>query len=64
MDLIMIFLALVVGFMIIGIIAVACQKKDDSLDDDNNDEEYSSRIVISQKVPSVFDTLSGKNRRK
>lgn len=63
MDLIMILLALVVGFMIIGIITVACQKKDDPLDD-NNDEEYSSRIVITQEVPSVFDTLSGKNRRK
>lgn len=54
MDLIGVIIALFVGFMIIGIVcALAENGKDRS-------EEDPPRVVISQQVPSVFDTFKSK----
>ena len=64
MNLIVLFIGLVVGFIIIGLIAVALQKNENQQSDDGNEDEYSSHIVISQEVPSVFDSFGEKNRRK
>lgn len=56
MSIVSIFILLVIGFMIIGFIAVAFQKNDDYYDE-TDEEEYSSQVVVSQQVPSVFDTF-------
>lgn len=54
MDLIGVIIALFVGFMIIGIVcALAENGKDRS-------EEDPPRVVISQQVPSMFDTFKSK----
>ncbi|GEM_PF-3793002 len=53
MGLIGIFLALVGGFMIVGFIAAICNKPDE-------ETEEPPRVVISQQVPSVFDTFKKK----
>ena len=53
MGLIGIFLALVGGFMIIGFIAAICDKPDE-------EKEDLPRVVVSQRVPSVFDTFRRK----
>ena len=63
MNLIVLFIGLVVGFIIIGLIAVALQKTDNQQSDDDNADKYSSHIVISQEVPSAFDSFKGKDRR-
>lgn len=54
MELIYTFLALVGGFMVIGFITAICDKPD---------EDESSRVVISQQVPSVFDTFNRKGKK-
>ena len=54
MDLIGVIIALFVGFIIIGIVcALAENRKDRS-------EDEPPRVVISQQVPSVFDTFKKK----
>lgn len=58
MNIIALFIALVGGFMIVGIIAAIFQSKD--TDDESQSEDCSSRVVISQEVPSVFDTFKRK----
>ena len=58
MNIITLFIALVGGFMIIGFIAAIFQNKD--TDGESQSEDYSSRVVISQEVPSVFNTFKGK----
>lgn len=57
MNLLTLFIALVVGFLIIGFIAAVIDHHRDSECDEN--DEYESNIVISQQVPSVFDTFKG-----
>ena len=59
MNIITLFIALVGGFMILGFIAAIFQNKD--VDDESQSEDYSSRVVISQEVPSAFDTFKGKD---
>ena len=65
MSLIAVYPALLVGFFIIGIIAAACQHTDkqnnDASEDNRDDDAYSSHIVISQEVPSVFDAFHSKH---
>ena len=65
MSLIAVYPALLVGFFIIGIIAAACQHTDkqnnDASEDNGDDDEYSSPIVISQEIPSVFETFHSKH---
>lgn len=54
MKLILIFAVLLGGFIIIGIVcALAENRKDRS-------EDEPPRVVISQQVPSVFDTFKKK----
>ena len=53
MGLIGIFLAMFCGFMIVGFIAAICDKP-------GGESEETSRVVVSQQVPSVFDTFKGK----
>lgn len=64
MSLIAVYPALLAGFFIIGIIAVACRHADrqnkDAPEDNGDDEKYSSHIAISQEVPSVFECLQSK----
>ena len=64
MNLIVLFVGLVAAFIVIGLVAVALQKNESQQIDDSSEDEYSSHIVISQEVPSVFDSLGEKNRRK
>lgn len=70
MNLITLFLFLVISFFVIGLIAAisiqhkrneACNEREEA-DDEGLDDRVA--IVVSQEVPSVFDTLSGKNSRK
>ena len=65
MSLIAVYPALLAGFFIIGIIAVVCEhadkQKNDASEDNGDDDEYNSPIVISQEVPSVFETLHSKH---
>ena len=65
MSLIAVYPALLAGFFIIGIIAVACQhtdkQKNDVSEDNGDDDEYNSPIVISQEVSSVFETFHSKH---
>lgn len=57
MKLILIFAVLLIGFLIIGTVAtIAKNRKDDA-------EEDPPRVVISQQVPSVFDTFKGKDKK-
>lgn len=58
MNIITLFITLVGGFMFIGIIAVIFHNKD--IHDESQGEDCSSRVVISQEVPSVFDAFKGK----
>lgn len=59
MELISIFIILVVGFLVIGFIAaVACNHQDHEQEDDEQ-----PHVVISQEVPSVFDTFKGNDKR-
>ena len=58
MELVGIFVALVVAFMIIGFVAALFQK-----DKDKGEDEDDTSVIISQEVPSVFDALNG-NRKK
>lgn len=60
MNIITLFIALVGGFMIIGFIAAIFQNKEP--DDESRNEDYSSQVVISQEVPSVFDAFNGKEK--
>ena len=60
MNIITLFIALVIGFMIIGLVAAMLQNKDAG--DESQSEENSSRIVITQEVPSVFDTFKGRGK--
>lgn len=60
MNIITLFIALVGGFMVIGLVAAMHQKKDAI--DESHSEEHSSHIVITQEVPSVFDTFKGKGK--
>ena len=50
---------------LIGIIAVVCEhadkQKNDASEDNGDDDAYSSHIVISQEVPSVFDAFHSKH---
>ncbi len=65
MSLIAVYPALLAGFFIIGIIAVVCEhadkQKNDASEDNGDDDAYSSHIVISQEVPSVFDAFHSKH---
>ena len=59
MKLISVFILLVIGFLVIGIIAaIACNRNDH-----NDEEDGQAHIVISQEVPSAFDALNGKKKR-
>lgn len=57
MKLIVIFAVLLGGFMIIGIIAAV--HIDRHPEEHENEPEELPRVVISQQVPSVFDTFKG-----
>lgn len=59
MELISVFIFLVIGFLVIGIIAAIAYNRNDH----NDAEDEQARIVISQEVPSAFDALKGKKRR-
>ena len=65
MSLIAVYAALLADFFIIGIIAVVCEHADkqtnDASEDNGDDDAYSSRIVISQEVSSVFETFHSKH---
>jgi len=65
MSLIAVYPALLAGFFIIGIIAVVCEhadkQKNDASEDNGDDDAYSSHTVISQEVPSVFETFHSKH---
>lgn len=54
MDLIGVIFALFVGFMIIGIVCALAEN------DKDRSEDGPPRVVISQQVPSVFDTFKSK----
>ena len=57
MKLIMIFAVLLGGFLIIGTIAAV--HIDRHPEERENEPEELPRVVISQQVPSVFDTFKG-----
>lgn len=59
MGLIGIFLALLIGFLVIGTVAAVAEdvKRRDEPDEPEPDEL--PRVVISQQVPSVFETFKG-----
>ena len=59
MELISVFIFLVIGFLVIGAIAAIAYNRNDHSDE----EDEQAHIVISQEVPSAFDTLKGKKRR-
>ena len=60
MGLIGYFLALLIGFLVIGTIAAVAEdaKRRDEPDEDKLEEL--PRVVVSQQVPSVFDTFKKK----
>lgn len=64
MNLIIMFLILLGGFFIIGLVAAVCeQHKSHDVPTDDEEDDYPDaqpRIVVSQEVPSVFDTFSSK----
>ena len=57
MKLILIFAVLLGGFLIIGTIAAVYI--DRHPEEHENEPEELPRVVISQQVPSVFDTFKG-----
>ncbi len=57
MDFIVYFLALLGGLLIIGTICAIAENHKDDAEDDREDPP---RVVISQQVPSVFDTFKKK----
>ncbi len=57
MGLIGVFITLFVGFMIIGIVCALAENSKNRREDAPED---SPRVVISQQVPSVFDTFKRK----
>ena len=57
MNLIGVYIALFVGVMIIGIVCALAENDKDRSEDDT------PRVVISQQVPSVFDTFKGKDKK-
>ena len=60
MELIGMFLSLLACFLIIGIAAAVHKERERHEEPDEDDWEESPHIVISQQVPSVFDTFNGK----
>ena len=54
MNLIGVYIALFVGVMIIGLVCALAENDKDRSEDDP------PRVVISQQVPSVFDTFKSK----
>lgn len=59
MNLIILFIALVAGFMVIGLIVVLADKS--KRKNEEAEDEY-PRVVVSQEVSSVFDTFKGKKK--
>ena len=59
MELISVFIFLVIGFLVIGIIAAIAYNRKDH----NDGEDAQARIVISREVTSAFDALNGKKKR-
>ena len=60
MELIGIIFALVISFLIIGIITAIHEEGKHSTECDEEDPEELPRVVISQQVPPVFDMFKGK----
>lgn len=59
MGLVGVFLVLLIGFLVIGTIAaIAGDAKRNGTSKENEPEDL-PRVVISQQVPSVFDTFKG-----
>ena len=66
MNLIVLFLVLLGGLFVVGLIAAIFeQHKMHEVAADDEDDDYledQTTIVVSQEVPSVFDTFSSKKR--
>ncbi len=54
MELVTIFIAMLVGFLLIGIVFAVAQHGEADDEEDAEDEDE-VRVTISQEVPSVFD---------
>lgn len=56
MKLIVVFAVLLIGFLIIGTVAAIAENRKERREDET---EELPRVVVSQQVPSVFDTFKG-----
>lgn len=56
MKLIVVFAVLLIGFLIIGTVAAIAENRKEHREDEPRE---APRVVISQQVPSVFDTFKG-----
>ena len=59
MSLIILFIALVACFMVVGLIVVLADKP--KRESEEAEDEYPP-AAVSQEVPSVFDTFNGKKK--
>ncbi len=56
------FLALLIGFLVIGTVAAVAEDAKRRGEPDEAEPEELPRVMISQEVPSVFDTFKGSKK--